>query len=42
MQRNAINQISKAVSKKWGLFNITLIVSIGDAMTFRCVIELKN
>lgn len=42
MQRNAINQISKALSKKWCLFNITLIVSIGDGMTFRCVIELKN
>lgn len=42
MQRNAINQISKALSKKWCLFNITLIVSIGDAMAFRCVIELKN
>lgn len=27
MQRNAINQISKALSKKWCLFNITLIVS---------------
>lgn len=36
MQRNAINQISKALSKKWCLFNITLIVSIGDAVTFRC------
>lgn len=42
MQRNAINQISKALSKKWCLFNITLIVSIGDATTFRCVIKLKN
>ena len=42
MQRNAINQISKVLSKKWCLFNITLIVSIGDATTFRCVIKLKN